>query len=667
MKKFLFATASLCAIALTSCQDNEIFDKPTTLTGDAKIKFAAIQNLGTKAASGNPFNNTDDLRKYGSFTVVGYGTQTPINGDEYVNAKPIYNGSTWEYKDEPYWPNQPLNFVAYAPNGYNGTDYIVGDDINPTLSNTGIVKTGFAVGVNNTQVDFVVAIEPGKTKESRTMLRFKHTLTQVLFKAIKVEGSNLDVEIDDVEICNIKNSGDFNAPMISAALKQNLWTPGANFSNYSAKPSAAVLIDVEDAVGNYNNAKLIRAADADNTALLMIPQNFKAWDSKIPIGTNDGNGGAKGAYVKINALITTTINSKTVLLWGTDLSTSKPLYIPVQSLGLNGDLSNDPNDKNTSSHYGQWVPGRRVNYIITFGDKGSGSSGGGFDENGDPVLLPIRFTAMVEDWVDVDVPLLSATVEGTSNDTLSSKMIAGYTNQVIMDIASTQYPKNFAAKVNIESKSTNTFTDFTLDVSMFKPVVSKLFRPGSTFTWNIKAVGSTWNAELTVPEAPEGWTWAGVNGGDKISTNKEIVLKKIAQPKLSWTSHLAYIDDHTLAIQKNIGGLPAPEQVTYTVTCSDIGFDNKKAYYFETGYLNKAVNAGYLSKSAIANVSTVTYDFNALDFTDGTGSITMYIPVGWTGSGGELSSDGSYIIIDKNTGVDDKFIEFTMLVTAAPN
>lgn len=617
MKKILLIAAT-ATVTLSSCQKNEILDNETTKVNDGRIQFSTIQNGLTRAASDHTFNSTDDLRTYGSFKVEGYGTESTIKDFKYIDATPTYNGSTWEYNNEPYWPQQPINFFAYAPLQADIPDGTV------TTTKDGVTVSDFAVGANDTQIDFVVAKEIGKTKESRTMLKFKHTLTQIAFKAMTIDDATnqLNVSIEAVSINNIHNVADYAWGVADThTMRQAVWTRDVSgvATTYSADPTMPFAVTGKGAAGSVTNATAIKQPN-DNNTLLMIPQNFNAWNTDMTIA--DNNAGVQGAYVKLMAKIWVMKDTDgdgnfddPIILHGTvinpngdltDLANydAQSIYIPISSLG---DATNDV----TNAPIGQWVPGRRINYVITFGDRASGSGGGGWTDGGDegdavkPVLVPIRFTAVAEDWVDQNVPLLTANVSANTAAPISAEFIKGYTNNVIADINGSQFPKTFAAKISATSTNSVALTgDVAIDLTNLTPAVSKLFRPGSTITWDVTA--QDWGGNTLNIATPTSWIASTVTTD---VNKKTVVLTKNAVSSESWSSLFGNIDQHTLAIQTNIRGLVAPTAVNYTVISLATTLTNEE--YIETGYLNNLANTS-IGSLATYDFANVTPDGNVI-------------------------------------------------------
>ena len=160
---------------LSGCAQNELIDSPNQGTpNDGRIRFAATSALtSTRAATDNPIANTAGLQRLKTFAVNGYvGTESVYGTATEVK----WNGSSWEYTNEPYWPSASVDFYAYANWGTA-----------PTIASTGITAAGVTIGADDIadkakgQKDLLVAATLGATKTTRTLLTFKHALTQIVF------------------------------------------------------------------------------------------------------------------------------------------------------------------------------------------------------------------------------------------------------------------------------------------------------------------------------------------------------------------------------------------------------------------------------------------------------------------------------------------------------
>ena len=97
--------------------------------------------------------------------------------------------------------------------------------------------------------------------------------------------------------------------------------------------------------------------------MLFVPQPLTAWNTTYSTAQANTN---KESYLEISCKI----QQSGSYLFGDD-TTFKTLYVPFGA---------------------SWQPGNRYVYTLIFG--------GGYDENGNPILTPINFEADVEGWTD---------------------------------------------------------------------------------------------------------------------------------------------------------------------------------------------------------------------------------------------------------------------------
>lgn len=648
MRKLL---PGLVAIALVvgGCSKNEVLNRGGASAADSKIKFSAVNTPGTRAAAGHPMHSTADLRQLGKFSVIGYGSynssDTELRGYDYLKRQTVsYNGGSWEYSNEPFWPAGTLDFMAYAPvravgdenKDYLGADFIAAPKmpVMGTFANavsSTMTFTDFTVqpatGATNEQIDFVVAAAPDQSKTARTSLLFKHALTQVVFSAnVKENTANpLGVTISGLSIHNISGKGTLVVPR--SGNLSTAWTASADEADmqiFTADPSSA--IPVTAIAGDIPPYNRIRTAN-DRNELLMIPQHFERWDALETIAENDALGGFNGAYVKISATITTKVDPDGIPGNGDDNeiyllgSATVPgtLYIPLAS---QADVD------------GEWTPGKRINYIITFGDQDSASGGGGYDENGDPVLVPIRFTAALENWVEMDVPLLTAEISGTTTQ-LTQSVIEQYNNLILGDIYNAPYPKSYNAKVTFTS-TVEAASNITIPNANFGQwFMASQFMPGSTFTLDFSGAAFAGSSPKTISiTPPAGWEAAvGATGTtattfgsgmvtvDGSATRKVIVLKKMPVKAADYLLLLRYYDQATDAIVANMNGLTLSSDCDYAVLMPTMALLDRDVIIHSAPIpaVNANINAG----------SSIYYE---CDITDWNGkTVRMTIPAGWEG------------------------------------
>lgn len=641
MKKILLGAAAT-ALLFAGCAQNELLEGGVATPNDGKIYFSATSGVptNTRAASGNPINSTADLQKLtGGFFVKGYveglDTPTPL-----VNANPQYNGTSWEYPGEPYWPNTWMNFLAYA--NWDAAPTMDGTKITAAVT---VAADGATVG---TQKDLLVAATYNATKEIRTLLTFKHALTQIVFKAGNLSAENatdgLDVYIGGIDIVNVAATGNMTVDEGGDGKARITWagqTPqtttyavGQIDGTTPDKGFVVPRITTQAAFSTYPRVQT--TAEPANNALMLVPQRFSAWDSNNGKAAGDQN----NAYIHLKAIILKNgATSEKDWYCGTYSSNIAnagygDVYIPVSSL---------------ANEIGEWVAGKRINYIITFGDKNSGSGAGGYDKDGNPILVPIRFRAVVEDWIETDVPLLTATF-GANSTAITNKFINGYVNQMLADVKDAAAPKVINGNINITgtiSNEMNTSSDFAslsvnnkyLDNSLANgQLYSSKFRPGSTVTYNLTGV-TVWNNKIATLEVPVGWeartylgatpaipnstTAAAIAAGTDVTLNgtdaNKIVLTKIPTRYTVYNTHVDYIED-------NIGGLVLNEKSltgSFATTIFVAGPIPRTNATFSSDMLAELVNATTGATVTLNVAGVTTADWTASK------SITTWCPIGW--------------------------------------
>ena len=206
--------------------------------------------------------------------------------------------------------------------------------------------------------DVMYAIAKGQTKDSnngKVKFKFKHILSQVVFKA-KTQYANMRVDIRDIKIHNIRFSGVFTLP--AAADGTGSWSsPDLTF------PHAFTVVKDKSITVEGNTT----ATDISTSSpMLNIPQELTAWTVSGASKTKKGADDAKQCYLEISCKI----QQSGVYLLGS-ASEYKIIYVPFGVI---------------------WEPGKRHIYTLIFG--------GGYTDQGEAVLNPIRFDAETTGWVN---------------------------------------------------------------------------------------------------------------------------------------------------------------------------------------------------------------------------------------------------------------------------
>ena len=286
-----------------------------------------------------------------------------------------FKNGKWDYanpSDLRYWPTEALDFYAFNP-GTVDNDMMQNylwevSGKSQKISYTCIDEFGNGTHAN---YDVMYGIAKGQTKATNNgtvKFDFKHILSQVVFKA-KTEYDNMEVNIKEIKIYNIKFSGKFTLP--TAADGTGSWE-----STDLAFPFPFTVVKDANITVNSNTT----ATDiSTKTPMLNIPQKLTAWVVSGDTKTKENADKAKQCYLEI----TCKIKQKDEYLFGS-ATEYKTLYVPFGTT---------------------WQQGKRHIYTLIFG--------GGYDDQGNPILKPINFDAEVVDaWANADA---TATENGDVN------------------------------------------------------------------------------------------------------------------------------------------------------------------------------------------------------------------------------------------------------------
>lgn len=388
MKKNLFMTAAAIAALLTGCSTDEEIANIETSAKNA-IGFNIVSNgAETKATI---YGNGSTNFYFDVFAFDGSGNYYMGEADElnfgyllneehsaiskHCGVQIIHDNGKWIYKNPEelaYWPTtNSLDFYAISPTNFNTYPYI-GSYTWSIKSDKQIIKYSTFDEFNNKEghknIDVMYAVAKNKVKGDNggvVKLQFKHTLSQVLFRA-KVQYEAMEVTINEMKIYNFAHGGTFTIP--------------------AGEPSQSDWSEVISTGGSYTVKKAGEDIKASSTTseeqwisskedpMLFIPQKLTAWSTtsstSIPIGTADTN---KRSYIEITMKLT----QKGQYLIGSENAYQK-IYVPFTNVDTNNATG--------------WEPGKRYIYTLNFG--------GGYDADGKPVLTPITFDAEVTKWSD---------------------------------------------------------------------------------------------------------------------------------------------------------------------------------------------------------------------------------------------------------------------------
>lgn len=302
------------------------------------------------------FNRNDD----GTDGTVFMGTNDQSQGNEGgVNIS--YKDGKWDYTtpaDLKYWPTNALNFYAVSPvSEDNHNTWQISKDkkeFNVFLHNE------YEDSDNNAKnVDVMYAITPNKTKTTSNggtvQMQFRHILSQVSFKA-RNDIPNMEVKIKGIEIYNFHNQAYFTLPTTEVAPTQTNWKWSEGLYTSTGY---TVVKDKSIDVGN------TAISISMDEPMLFIPQQLNKWtttaESPKSITQADAS---KESYLKISCRIKLDDSYRI----GTE-TTFDNLYVPFGA---------------------DWQPGKHYVYTLIFG--------GGYKQDGTPILTKINITADTEPW-----------------------------------------------------------------------------------------------------------------------------------------------------------------------------------------------------------------------------------------------------------------------------
>lgn len=428
MKK-LFLLAWPIALAAVSCSNEEV----VSVNNDAnEIKFAVVAENGTRAQ--NVFCNVNKPTTFHVWAAV--------KGKQYFeNVTYTKNGDIYTAKggEVHFWPAEAVDFYAVTEetavkNGETAAVYEKWDGTDAKHKFTWNANSASTIQWETrsneapSQTDLLYAY----THKSRTEataagtvgINFRHALSQIVFKAVNTNPT-IKVEIDQVDIVNVANSGLFTLPFgeTSESTEEN---PKWNVTDNCVEDHTTAVNAATVGVGKWSGLSAqnvtytttqwttptVIGSDKDNPtnltdetgsnttdpkshaihkhSLLLIPQDANAWVHAPHSATGTGVAGATGAYFLVYCRIWNVSGVEggagaDLPIWATkegDTYKTKAVAIPVQI---------------------SWKPGKKYIYTFKFG---SNTTGGYDPETGVDVLIPISFDVKVDDFVEVtDTPV----------------------------------------------------------------------------------------------------------------------------------------------------------------------------------------------------------------------------------------------------------------------
>lgn len=395
--------AVVALTALSACSDDSVMPEPqmpdtTQTTADAdEIAYNVVGDNASRASQVYNANNMPTSFYVSAWALDADSTTEDI-GHVYIKSDFIQNKGTasaqnWiDQSGQRYWPNngEYLNFFATnSPNGY--LDYkIEGTDANQSIiaPKYKISQTVNASAGQQNDLLYASAFAQYRTvsgaagqKYQTVNLAFHHALSQVVFTA-QCANPHIDVRIGNISVVGVAGEG-------TLEMSADRTTEAPNWSIPSTYTPGTFSTDPDGDAGATKVGSDVTPVTSDPSqssyALMMLPQTVAAAD---PSQSNPWSG--QKAYLKIQCIIynvghgengssndaidTMIFGTKTDMGGGFIRQDYGTLYLP-----LNVD----------------WQMGKRYVYNLVFGQ-----GNGGYDENGNSILIPIKYSTSVDNWVE---------------------------------------------------------------------------------------------------------------------------------------------------------------------------------------------------------------------------------------------------------------------------
>lgn len=357
-KIYLFTAAFAVMASLSGCSDTELASIDTAQE-KTPIGFHTVgSQMGSRATI---IDSSEDLKStdFKVYAFDGDGnafmgkndTDDDLMAHNGVHIKFDNTTSAWTYanpSDLRYWPDSKLDFYAVSPGTvadeqlklhYN---WKINKD-KQTITYSSFDEYGSTSGHQNLDVMYAVAKGQTNSNGGKVNLTFKHILSQVLFKA-KTNDDKMEVQIKEMKFHNFQPGGTFSIPVEEWELNSYVIIP------------VTVGMDETKTVTSTSTEVITKP-------MLFIPQTLTAWAPTRETKTEADNANPKHSYLEITCRIK---QNGTYLFGKGGFDT---LYVPFSAT---------------------WEPGKRYVYTLIFG--------GGYTDQGEPILTPINFTASADDW-----------------------------------------------------------------------------------------------------------------------------------------------------------------------------------------------------------------------------------------------------------------------------
>lgn len=342
-KRYISVTVLLAALMLTACSGHD--EAEAVQQPEPELISYTVSNASTRSTviNGTSFPAGKSFRVWAFDQVEG---TTVINGDKVSST----DGSVWSTQEKHYWPqSNSVRFYALYPTSLS-------------LNTSAMAFTYTMPTAVASQEDVLYDTETASRTDDRVShnaikryalpITFHHALAQVAFKGrVSADNPAWTVNVSGITLCNIYGTGTFD-------LNNKSW------GGLTGLTSTAIGIRKAGTLVYSAGADAANLTAADG-ALLVIPQQLKAWDLKTNVSS------AKGCYLAISCHI----NNGTTDINGT-AETPQTIYVPFDNAGT------------------QWKQGCRYTYTLQFGS--------GLDANGQKQLEILVVESEITDWLSGD-------------------------------------------------------------------------------------------------------------------------------------------------------------------------------------------------------------------------------------------------------------------------
>ena len=411
MTKFFNILTAFAALSLfTACSSDEVVEKNES---DNVIAFSATTSNASRALSTSywcNYNVPTEFDVHAEYSTDGTNWVQYFESETY--AKPE-TGEKWLIQgDYRYWPKdgtwQMSMVSAYGANE---------DKIQPIWNSTNNAKQKCASVVDFTlkskaeeQIDLIyanVVVKNTKPTDGTAQMNFRHALSQICFKA-KTQTSHLYVEIKNVNLHNIYSKGTYNLPAYGVSTDGNkvshdhsaaapttgigewvsLTRETNSFSStaYTADREGDKEVIELDKVGEtFNISDDSDASDKHENyehSFLVIPcNNLSVWAPGEALQSE-----STGSYISLNCKIRNVSAYNSVVDGKIAVSPSDYYIIGSENKYATMII---PFPSNIT-----WEQGKKYVYTIIFNK----TEGGGYDADGNKVLVPVKLDVTVDDF-----------------------------------------------------------------------------------------------------------------------------------------------------------------------------------------------------------------------------------------------------------------------------